>query len=87
LFLSYIRVCVNRAGILEKLAHAPVTSFDDADLHQIFQAYLLLDQQSASLVRATVAAAAAAHIAKVDRSNCCPFSSGCHFFKLPTVVI
>lgn len=38
-----------RAGILEKLAHATVSSFDDVDLHQIFQAYLLLDQQSAQL--------------------------------------
>lgn len=41
-----------RAGILEKLAHATVASFDDADLHQVFQAYLLLDQQSALLLHA-----------------------------------
>ncbi len=36
-------------GLLEKLAQASVASFDDADLHQIFQAYLLLDQQSESV--------------------------------------
>ena len=33
-------------GLLEKLAQASVASFDDSDLHQIYQAYLLLDQQS-----------------------------------------
>lgn len=41
------------AGVLEKLAHAPAASFNDADLHQIFQAYQLLDPASAKLLTST----------------------------------
>lgn len=36
------------AAVLEKLAHAPAASFDDTDLHQIFQAYQLLDPAGAN---------------------------------------
>jgi hypothetical protein len=32
-----------RVAILEKLSTVPEASFDDADLHQLFQAYVLLD--------------------------------------------
>ncbi len=36
-----------RRAILDKLASVPVTSFDDADLGQLYQALILLDHPSA----------------------------------------
>ena len=35
--------CCSRVALLEKLATVPEATFDDADLHQLYQAYVLLD--------------------------------------------
>lgn len=35
--------------LLDKLAKVPISSFDDADQHQLYQVYLLLDSSGQSL--------------------------------------
>jgi len=38
-----VHVVRARVAILEKLSTVPEATFDDADLHQLYQAYILLD--------------------------------------------
>lgn len=42
--------CCVRVAILEKLGTVPEATFDDADLHQLYQAYVLLDPPGAQLL-------------------------------------
>lgn len=54
-FCSDLYVCMTRRGcwfrvaLLEKLGTVPEATFDDADLHQLYQAYVLLDPPGAEL--------------------------------------
>lgn len=39
-----------RVALLEKLGTVPEATFDDADLHQLYQAYVLLDPPGAQML-------------------------------------